>query len=335
MAKSNLPNTPEAKEWMKGAYLYLKKHGNLKGYQTFILPDGRELQPRGITSLKDVDFDNFKGLKTAFADQRKQEAIRRGQTLIQQTPEGSKGFGGKVPKGMEDHHLFSRVAAQPFFEGLGELDSKELARYAAEDLLRPLGDSEFNFLRIDTPEHKEIHRRLRDAIGLEKGKMFQLPPNATLDQRKAALKLYVENVAPVFDEIAYDVMSNRPSVTKLKEPEVLKQIRIQNMRKMAGTAAAAGLAGVSILGTGASAAETKTRKDIATETGDLADKIQAGISGVSLAADLASYTPIGAIPGTIISTGADAANIFIDQFRQGATHQRIRGRSGAKREMTK
>lgn len=131
------------------------------------------------------------------------------------------------------------------------------------------------------------------------------------------------------------IAARRSTKAKAKpEPEVLKQMRIKNMRKMAGTAAAAGLAGVSILGTGASAAETKTRKDIATETGDLADKIQAGISGVSLAADIASYTPIGAIPGTIVSTGADLINIIIDQFRQGATHQRIRGRSGAKRALS-
>lgn len=128
------------------------------------------------------------------------------------------------------------------------------------------------------------------------------------------------------------IANRRSTKTKAKpEPEVLKQIRIQNMRKMAGTAAAAGLAGISILGTGASAAETKTRTDIALETGDIADKLQAGISGVSLSADVASYTGVGAIPGAIVSSAADATNIFIDQFRQGATHQRIRGRSGAKR----
>tara|TARA_Y100000401_G_scaffold12558_1_gene8577 strand:+ start:1430 stop:2446 length:1017 start_codon:yes stop_codon:yes gene_type:complete len=117
------------------------------------------------------------------------------------------------------------------------------------------------------------------------------------------------------------------------EPEVFKQMRIQNMRKLAGKAAAAGVLGVGFLGTGASASETVTRTQIASETGDIADKIQAGISGISLAADVASYNPITAIPGTVISTGADATNIIIDQFRSGATHQRIRGRSGAQRAL--
>ncbi len=46
------------------------------------------------------------------------------------------------------------------------------------------------------------------------------------------------------------------------------------------------------------------------------------------------YNPIAAIPGAIVSTGADALNIGIDMFRQGATHQRIRGRSGAQRALS-
>ena len=129
-------------------------------------------------------------------------------------------------------------------------------------------------------------------------------------------------------------------VTKLPEAPAIKMFRegaqaqrLSGLRKKAALAAGAGLAGVSILGTGASAAETETRRQIASQTGDIADKIQAGISGVSLAADLASYTPIGAIPGTIISTGADALNIVVDMFRQGATHQHIRGRIGAQKAL--
>ena len=112
-----------------------------------------------------------------------------------------------------------------------------------------------------------------------------------------------------------------------------KSAVIAALRKKAAIAAGVGLAGVSILGTGASASETATRTQIAAETGDIADKIQAGISGLSLTADLASYSGIGAIPGTIVSSAADATNILIDQFRQGATHQRIRGRSGAQKAL--
>ena len=161
-----------------------------------------------------------------------------------------------------------------------------------------MGNSEFNYLRVGTPEHKEIHRRLRDAIGLEKGKMFKLPPDANLDQRKAALKLYVENVAPVFDEIAYDVMSKRPEVAK----KLFDNMRVQRLRKTARLAAGAGVLGVGFLGTAASASETATRKQIASETGDIADKIQAGISGISLAAASSSGSGIMYIPVGVSNT---------------------------------
>lgn len=117
------------------------------------------------------------------------------------------------------------------------------------------------------------------------------------------------------------------------EAPQITELRMRNLRKIAGTAAGAGVLGLGFLGTGASAMETDARRQIAQETGDVADKIQAGISGISLAADVASYTPIGAIPGTIISTGADVVNMTIDMFRQGATHQRIRGRSGAQKAL--
>ena len=150
----------------------------------------------------------------------------------------------------------------------------------------------------------------------------------------AELPNLTEGLQKQLEKEQRQIASRRSTRAKAKpEPEVLKQVRIQNMRKLAGKAAVAGVLGVSVLGTGASAAETATRKQIADETGDLADKIQAGISGVSLGADVASYSGIGALPGTIISTGADALNIGIDMFRQGATHQRIRGRSGAQKAL--
>lgn len=107
--------------------------------------------------------------------------------------------------------------------------------------------------------------------------------------------------------------------------------RIQNLRKTARLAAGAGVLGVGFLGTSASASETATRTQIASETGDIADKIQAGISGISLAADVASYNPLTAIPGTVVSTGADVINLGIDAFRQGMYNKRIRGRSGAQK----
>ena len=88
------------------------------------------------------------------------------------------------------------------------------------------------------------------------------------------------------------------------------------LRARAKHLALLGLAGVSVLGTGASAAETAVRTDIASKTGDWRDKAQAGISGFSLANDVASYSGAWALPGAILSMGADGLNWIIDDLRR-------------------
>jgi hypothetical protein len=77
------------------------------------------------------------------------------------------------------------------------------------------------------------------------------------------------------------------------------------MKALAG----AGLAGFSALGTAASAAETVGRGQIATETGNPLDYVQAGLSGASLAADFVPAV------GELVSTPADALNVAIDTIR--------------------
>ena len=79
--------------------------------------------------------------------------------------------------------------------------------------------------------------------------------------------------------------------------------------------AAAGIAALGPLGTAVSAAETAERTKIADETGNIVDRVQAGISGLSLAADAASYVPVATIPATVVSTGLDAINVGIDSTR--------------------
>ena len=79
--------------------------------------------------------------------------------------------------------------------------------------------------------------------------------------------------------------------------------------------AAGGIAALGPLGTAVSAAETAERTKIADETGNIVDRVQAGISGLSLAADAASYVPVATIPATVVSTGLDAINVGIDSTR--------------------
>ena len=87
------------------------------------------------------------------------------------------------------------------------------------------------------------------------------------------------------------------------------------LRARAKQLALLGIAGVSVVGTGASAAETAIRTNIASQTGDWRDKAQAGISGFSLANDVGSYSGVWALPGAVLSTGADGLNWLIDDLR--------------------
>jgi hypothetical protein len=80
--------------------------------------------------------------------------------------------------------------------------------------------------------------------------------------------------------------------------------------------AAAGVAALGPLGTAASAAEFQGRSKLASETQDMMDELQAGVAGVSLAADVASYVPPVAPISEAVSTAADVANIGIDIYRQ-------------------
>lgn len=107
----------------------------------------------------------------------------------------------------------------------------------------------------------------------------------------------------------------------ITDPEVIQEQmqRFENrlMRRKALTGLAmAGVAAPAFLGTAASAAETTERYKVAQETGDFADEAQAGLAGVSLAGDVASYFPPAAPIGEAISTTADVANIGIDLYRE-------------------
>ena len=78
-----------------------------------------------------------------------------------------------------------------------------------------------------------------------------------------------------------------------------------------------------MLGTAASAAETKGRAELALKTKNPIDALQTGLSAASLAGD---FVPVA---GELISTPADTANLVIDGVRDrgGAKIQRSLARS--------
>ena len=122
------------------------------------------------------------------------------------------------------------------------------------------------------------------------------------------------------------ILADNPNVTAADLDSPLPKLLsmgddVMSLRKIAKGGAIAGIMGVSVIGTGASAVETDARVKIAKKTNNWMDKTQAGISGFSLANDLGSYTGIWALPGGVLSTGADLLNMTIDSARTPQTKE--------------
>ena len=91
---------------------------------------------------------------------------------------------------------------------------------------------------------------------------------------------------------------------------------LADLKKLATGLAAGGVAAIyGGMGTAASAAEVGVRGKIADQTGNPIDRLQQGIAGLSLGADVASYAPPLAVPASIASGVLDATNMGIDTTR--------------------
>ena len=140
------------------------------------------------------------------------------------------------------------------------------------------------------------------------------------DIRKLANKPTVEvtevgkRLGGIGNTISTKAIKNQPKLLSMGDD-------IATWRNIAKGSTVAGLMGISVLGTGASAVETDARVKIAKKTNNWMDKTQAGISGFSLANDLGSYTGIWALPGGVLSTGADLLNMTIDSVRTPQTKE--------------
>jgi hypothetical protein len=86
-------------------------------------------------------------------------------------------------------------------------------------------------------------------------------------------------------------------------------------RKQLTALAATGVTTYSALGSAASAVETAGRTQLAQESGNPLDYVQAGLSGTSLAGDTIGLFPPAGPVGEVVSTVADVANIGIDVAR--------------------
>ena len=228
---------------------------------------------------------------------RAQATTQRVKALKTQTVgEDVYGKGVVAPKGsnLEEHHKRVVSVYQPFFEGLNDKETKELAQWFVDEGYG-LGNIKENLSAANRVQHEAIHTWMRENMVEPTGKPLLNFKRYSLNERLPAAVLYLENVQAAVDE----------QLKKTLMPD----------RKALRAMAAAGIAAPSLLGTAASAAETTGRVQLARQTGNPVDWIQAGLAGASSAGDLAGYTGALAIPGEVVSTAADLANVAIDTAR--------------------
>ena len=100
-----------------------------------------------------------------------------------------------------------------------------------------------------------------------------------------------------------------PTVTPSKNKKILGIIpKNKKVVKAASLLTIGSLAGLGVLGTAASAADTKQRWDKAKQTGNPLDYVQSGLSAASTATGWSGV-------GEVIATPADLANLYIDGLR--------------------
>ena len=232
---------------------------------------------------------------------------------------GTKGFD--VPKGFLKEGVSAEKVFQfskPYLEAAerGAQAGKKLDEVLRSDAWRNIDELTEQVKAIDIGTTDD----LLDVSGASLYKRADILNPSKLPGRRNVLKLpeglTINDINP--DVVSkYDEVITQPHLFKsvVNEASIAKTKRLKALRAKALLGAGIGLSGISILGTGASAAETATRTQIAAETGHWLDKTQAGISAFSLANDVGSYTGAWALPGAILSSAADVTNIVIDKSR--------------------
>lgn len=167
--------------------------------------------------------------------------------------------------------------------------------------------------KLSVPGAEYLNLADLEAISLK-----EVDPNAMLSKRETEAKLGTLNPDPVgFNFIGTQIDRDQSISQKaqIKKTAVKPKVNLMPNRAALTAMAAGGIAALGPLGTAASAAETAGRTQIAQQTRDPADIAQAAIAGISSLGDVATYNPVTAIPGEVVSTAADVANVVIDKAR--------------------
>jgi len=259
---SKTPTTLSLQEWKEAAeQLYAGnypgvdkqvKFGEAKQYLGIPNFDGDLRTPtnagKGKVSLKKA------GTRAAA---KARQAAKRTESIQKQTVgEDVYGKGVVTPKGsgLEEHHKRVVSVYEPFFEGLNEKETKELAQWFVDEKF-PLGNVKENLEALTKPEHGQIHNWMKqNFIQSETNKPLMSFKGMSLNERFPAVLMYLENVQPAVDEQLQAIISKRPN-NPLAQTAVTSSI-FQKAQQMAPTVSKVGKllpavsAGVAIVGAG-------------------------------------------------------------------------------------
>jgi len=289
------PTKKTFSEWKKEANRLYLEEGLTKdqiqekiGYP--VNEQGEPIKTTNKGSRTKPNFDTRTGNRGA-------QGARRGAAGTAQTVgEDVYGKGVVVPKGskLQEHHKRVISIYAPFFEGLNEKETKELAQWFVDEDA-PLGHVKDNLEALTEKEHEAIHRWMKDNLMQVDPKDFPSFKDYSLNERLPAALTFLEQIQPAAEE----------QIDKLKL-----------MRKGAKGLAIAGAAAPLAVGLPMSAAETAQRYQIAQETQDPIDAAQTVLSGTSFVGDAISAFPPAAPLGEGVSTFGDVSNTLIDTIRE-------------------
>ena len=328
---SKTPTTLSLQEWKEAAeQLYAGnypgvdkkvKFGEAKQYLGIPNFDGDLRTPTSAGKGK----VNLKKAATRAAAKARQATKRTGSIQKQTVGEDVYGKGVVTPKGsgLEEHHKRVVSVYEPFFEGLNEKETKELAQWFVDEKF-PLGNVKENLEALTKPEHGQIHNWMKqNFIQSETNKPLMSFKGMSLNERFPAVVMYLENVQPAVDEQLQAIISKRPN-NPLAQTAVTSSI-FQKAQKLAPTAARVGaIAGAAapILDVGgaiASTSESITSQDVPT-------KVASGIEAAGGYLGAASaFAPVLAPAAVGVSAVGALAKRRSDQLKQTANISRLYG----------
>ncbi len=307
------------------AYQHYQDKGSLTGGNSYILPDGTELRVRkripNVSGASDLKAEAFEtkakadvGRSTRIGSSKKvvNKAIRDEAAAQWDELVGDRNatinIGGKpysfdkyLNKEVRDHSKFTRqkaVEAVNLGKSLGHgTPTTDVGRYAESYTQQFAETPTGNYATQDYIPPDQLERLQKAGL-------------ATSPEEAARLHVGTTKIGGRLPD---------PEIQKILKidsgDKAIRASRLMPDRNTLKAMAAAGIVAPSVLGTAASAAETTGRVQLAGQTGNPVDWIQAGLAGASSAGDLAGYTGVGAIPGEVLSTAADLANVAIDTAR--------------------